>query len=111
MTLEHKLEIGKTEMRIQNMYIANLYVSGGHANRYISQLKRRLAELEPGCPLLERCPPAMPEKWQYESISETEVASEHDLILSDRVDGILQNYHSPIIGVPIIDRMDVDSLN
>ena len=86
MKLEHELELAKTETRTQRVHISNLYVCWGIVNRHMSDLKNKLAQVEPECLLLEFSPPEMLEK---QKISERETTSEHDQILLDIANSIL----------------------
>jgi hypothetical protein len=108
--LEHTLDMALMETRVQSGYIANLKVYEGIVNGYILRLKERLEELDPGCRLLEYRIPAMPEKKEASStpdVQETNLDLDMPL-LSDIVDGILRCFRILILGMPVVEAMDVD---
>ena len=60
--LETQLNLLTMESRILQGYVTNLRVYRDIVNAYVSQLKQKVREFDPGCELLRLEIPAMPEK-------------------------------------------------
>jgi len=93
------------ENRVQNGYIANLRVYETIMNGYIMKLREKLEELEPSNKLLEYPIPAMPEKGPREASSDSEFGMS---LLSEAIDGTILKDLTELLGLPIVDLMDVE---
>lgn len=110
-TLEHALKMQMMENRVLSGYIANSKVYEAIVNRYILELKETLQRFDPGSGLLEFHIPTMPEKGQYTTDPEAERLCERDLTLSEIIDGIFQNRAMLIVGMPVLQNMDIELSN
>lgn len=103
--LETQLELASMENRVQTGYIANLRVYETIMNGYIMKLRERLEQLDPKNKLLEYRIPAMPEKGSLGASPDSELSMK---LLSEVIDGTDLKGLTETIGLPIVERMDLE---
>jgi len=89
--LETQLNLLEIENRILQGYVTNLRVYKDIVNAYVSQLKQRVREFDPGCELLGLEIPAMPEKPEkqrtVEEVGEMDVVQIEKQFIADESQG------------------------
>ena len=93
------------ENRVQTGYIANLRVYETIMNGYIMKLRERLEQLDPKNRLLEYHIPAMPERGPLGASPDSEPAMN---LLSEVIDGTDIKDFTETIGLPVVERMDLE---
>jgi hypothetical protein len=105
--LEAELQLVRTESRIQRTYIQNLKVYQAVESRFVVELKMRLREVDPRCPLLECTLPGMSRSIDHHNPLPGQ--EEDALALEEVYEGILAENREPTdLDVRLTDKMEVD---